>query len=207
MAGVEKIIQKMKNQPHGIRMAEADKVLTSYGYRLDRQRGSHRQYINGSGDVITIKDENPLKAVYIKDILQRIVNLNNIYVKEDSPYIYMNNKKYTVKDYMNMPYNYLVQQVNDESGKYFYGKILELDGCQSTGDTAEEVYRNLNEAMEGYIETKLENDIDIPLPVQTEDFSGKFVVRLPRTLHQRLAIEAEKEGVSLNQYALYKLTR
>ena len=78
---------------------------------------------------------------------------------------------------------------------------------QSTGDTAEEVYRNLNEAMEGYIETKLENDIDIPLPVQTEDFSGKFVVRLPRTLHQRLAIEAEKEGVSLNQYALYKLTR
>jgi len=119
----------------------------------------------------------------------------------------MNNKKYTVKDYMNMPYNYLVQQVNDESGKYFYGKILELDGCQSTGDTAEEVYKNLNEAMEGYIETKLQNDIDIPLPVQTEDFSGKFVVRLPRTLHQRLAIEAEKEGVSLNQYALYKLTR
>ena len=72
MAGVDKIMDKMKNQPNGIRMSEADKVLTVYGYRLDRQRGSHRQYINASGDVITIKDENPLKAVYVKDILSRI---------------------------------------------------------------------------------------------------------------------------------------
>lgn len=72
MASVEKIVLKMKNQPNGIRMAEADKVLTTFGYRLDRQKGSHRQYINKAGDVITVKDENPLKAVYIKDILVRI---------------------------------------------------------------------------------------------------------------------------------------
>lgn len=69
---VEKIIEKMKQQPNGIRMSEADKVLTSHGYRLDRQKGSHCQYINGGGDVITIKSENPLKAVYVKDILSRI---------------------------------------------------------------------------------------------------------------------------------------
>lgn len=119
----------------------------------------------------------------------------------------MENKKYTVQDYMNMPYTYIVQPVNDESGNYFYGRILELDGCQSSADTAEEVYKNLREAMEGYIETKIVNNIAIPLPTSAEDFSGKFVVRLPKTLHQRLAIEAEKEGVSLNQYALYKLTR
>lgn len=62
----------MNRQPNGIRMSEADKVLTASGYRLDRQKGSHRQYINANGDVITIKDENPLKAVYVKDILSRI---------------------------------------------------------------------------------------------------------------------------------------
>jgi predicted RNA binding protein YcfA (HicA-like mRNA interferase family) len=72
MASVDKIIEKMKNQPNGIRMSEADKVLVSGGYRLDRQNGSHRQYINASGDVITVKDETPLKAVYVKDILSRI---------------------------------------------------------------------------------------------------------------------------------------
>ena len=69
---MEKIINKMKRQPNGIRMSEADKVLVAHGYRLDRQKGSHRQYINRKGNVITIKDENPLKAVYVKDILNRI---------------------------------------------------------------------------------------------------------------------------------------
>jgi len=37
-----------------------------------RNGTSHRQFINAKGDVITIKEENPLKAVYVKDVLRRI---------------------------------------------------------------------------------------------------------------------------------------
>ncbi|MCM1245912.1 MAG: toxin-antitoxin system HicB family antitoxin [Roseburia sp.] len=110
-----------------------------------------------------------------------------------------------LKEYMELPYTKLVQEVNDKSGHYFYGKVLELDGCQSTGETLEELFKNLNEAMEGYLEVKLENNLPMPVPDSAENYSGKFVVRLPKSLHQRLAIEAEKEGVSLNQLALYKL--
>lgn len=112
-----------------------------------------------------------------------------------------------VKDYMELPYNYIVQHIKDESGEYFYAKVLELDGCQSTGDTFEEAYENLKEAMEGWIETKLEGGFDVPLPVGYDDFSGKFIVRIPKSLHYKLSVEAEQEGVSLNQYALYKLSR
>jgi predicted RNA binding protein YcfA (HicA-like mRNA interferase family) len=72
MANENKIIKKMKNQPHGIRMDEADKVLTANGYRLDRQNGSHRQYVNENGDVITIKVSSPLKKSYVIAILGRI---------------------------------------------------------------------------------------------------------------------------------------
>lgn len=46
MPSVEKIIEKMQCQPHGIRMEEADKVLRAYGYECARQKGSHRQYLN-----------------------------------------------------------------------------------------------------------------------------------------------------------------
>ena len=53
-------------------MAEADKVLTANGYKFARQKGSHCHYIDQSGEVITIKKEHPLKAVYVKDILSRI---------------------------------------------------------------------------------------------------------------------------------------
>lgn len=111
-----------------------------------------------------------------------------------------------VKDYMKLPYNYIIQHVEDESGKYYYAKVLELDGCQSTGETFEEAYNNLKEAMEGWIETKIENGFEIPMPVGYEDFSGKFIVRIPKSLHYKLTIEAKREGISLNQYALYKLS-
>jgi len=112
-----------------------------------------------------------------------------------------------VKDYIKLPYTRIIQEINDESGHYFYGRIMELDGCQSTGDTLDELYNNLNEALEGYIETKLENNLEIPRPTNQEDYSGKFIVRIPKSLHMRLELEAEREGVSLDQYALYKLTR
>lgn len=111
-----------------------------------------------------------------------------------------------VETYLNLPYNYIVQPIHDESGSYFYARILEFDGCQSTGETIDEAYENLKDAMRGWIETKLENGFTIPLPVGYDNFSGKFIVRIPKSLHYKLSIEAEQEGVSLNQYALYKLS-
>ena len=69
---VEKIIEKMKRQPNGIRAEEADKVLRAYGYEGVRQKGSHKQYLNKkTGDLTTIKQESPLKKAYIVDILNR----------------------------------------------------------------------------------------------------------------------------------------
>ncbi len=39
------------------------------------------------------------------------------------------------------------------------------------------------------------------------DYSGKFTVRLPRSLHQALVDRAEKEGVSLNLFVTNALSR
>jgi len=72
MSHIEKLVEKMQRQPNGITIYEADKVLLAYGYRCARQKGSHCHYINKKGDVITIKRDNPLKAVYVKDILSWI---------------------------------------------------------------------------------------------------------------------------------------
>jgi predicted RNA binding protein YcfA (HicA-like mRNA interferase family) len=69
---IEKLMEKMRDQPAGIRPAEAERVLVANGYRYIRQKGSHRHYRNDAGDVITIKVETPLRAVYVKDILKRI---------------------------------------------------------------------------------------------------------------------------------------
>jgi len=44
-----------------------------------------------------------------------------------------------------------------------------------------------------------------PVGPQRREYSGKFNVRVPKSLHARLASEAEAEGVSLNQLVVAKL--
>ncbi|MFS0862019.1 type II toxin-antitoxin system HicA family toxin [Fredinandcohnia sp. 179-A 10B2 NHS] len=72
MASVEKIIEKMKTQPRGIRYPDAAKVLNHFGYILVRKKGSHRHFRNDAGDIVVLKEESPLKISYTEDILRRI---------------------------------------------------------------------------------------------------------------------------------------
>ena len=46
----------------------------------------------------------------------------------------------------------------------------------------------------------------IPKSIDERQYSGRISLRVPKTLHAILAMEAEKEGVSLNQYVLYRLS-
>jgi len=73
MASIAKLVVKMKRQPNGIKIDEADRVLQHYGYKLDRQKGSHRQYLNSTGDVITVVDRKPtIKSFYVGEIMSRL---------------------------------------------------------------------------------------------------------------------------------------
>ena len=69
-----------------------------------------------------------------------------------------------IKEYMELPYSIVVRRIKDESGIYYFATVLELDGCMSDGETFEEAYTNIQEAMEGWIETKLENGFSVPIP-------------------------------------------
>jgi predicted HicB family RNase H-like nuclease len=48
---------------------------------------------------------------------------------------------------------------------------------------------------------------DIPLPLSTRHYSGKFMVRVPPEVHRQLAIQAAESGVSLNRVASAKLAQ
>lgn len=39
------------------------------------------------------------------------------------------------------------------------------------------------------------------------EYSGRLMLRIPKELHRSLAESAKENGVSLNQYAMYKLAR
>lgn len=43
------------------------------------------------------------------------------------------------------------------------------------------------------------------VPKPSHKYSGKMSLRMPASLHQKIAEEAEREGVSINQWVLYKI--
>lgn len=57
-----------------------------------------------------------------------------------------------------------------------------------------------------WIEAAFDMGLDIPMPSYPPEYSGKFNVRLPRSLHCRLAESAKEEGVSLNQHVVSLLS-
>jgi predicted HicB family RNase H-like nuclease len=64
----------------------------------------------------------------------------------------------------------------------------------------------IEEARKLWMESMYEDGNEIPLPSNQVEYSGKFNVRVPATLHRKLARLAVKEGVSLNQYVVYALS-
>ena len=73
MASINKVIDKMKRQPNGISMDEADKVLNHYGYKFIKQRGSHMQYRNSKGDKMSIPRRTPtILSCYVNEIIGKL---------------------------------------------------------------------------------------------------------------------------------------
>ena len=76
----------------------------------------------------------------------------------------------------------------------------DLPGCMTQADTMEELAYMAEDARRGWLEVEYELGEPIPLPSYPPEHSGKFNVRLPRSLHGELVRAAEREGVSLNHY-------
>jgi len=99
-----------------------------------------------------------------------------------------------------------VKRVDLSTESYYWAWIEELEGCHTDGITAVEAITELEELKRDFLEVMLENGTIIPEP--DEDLpSGKFALRMPRTLHRDLLKESRREGISLNQLIVYKISR
>lgn len=115
--------------------------------------------------------------------------------------------KMTMKDlayYLALPYT--IELIREEDATWF-ARVVELPGCLSAGDSAEDAAGMIQDAMAGWIELAIADGRIIPEPKPREEYSGKFVVRVPRSLHRDLVEAAAKEQVSLNQFIATELAR
>jgi antitoxin HicB len=112
-----------------------------------------------------------------------------------------------VEYYLKLPYT--IEIIHDEGEEYsgWFAKVVELPGCMTQADTLDELEEMIQDAMRAWIETALEDGYPIPEPRTEESYSGKFVVRVPKSLHRDLVDAAEREGVSLNTFVNTALSR
>jgi antitoxin HicB len=106
-------------------------------------------------------------------------------------------KRKDLNYYLSLPYTI---QITREDESTWFARVVELPGCMTEGDTPEEAAAMIQDALAAWLEVALEDGRLIPEPQTTESYSGRFVVRVPRTLHQQLVEAAEQEGVSPNQF-------
>jgi antitoxin HicB len=109
-------------------------------------------------------------------------------------------EKKDISYYLALPYS-IHMQAEAEGG--FFARVEELKGCMTQGESMEEVAGKIRDAMDAWLTTALDRGIAIPEP---ETHSGKFVLRVPKSLHRKLTENAKRENLSLNQFLIYLLT-
>ena len=106
---------------------------------------------------------------------------------------------------MALPYRMELIPDPEEGG--FAVSFPDLKGCLSCGDTVESAIQNAMDAKKEWLTAALEENMEIPLPENDEDYSGQFKLRIPKSLHRQLALQSRREGVSMNQYCVYLLSQ
>lgn len=103
-------------------------------------------------------------------------------------------------------YPFIIRHLSNEEGGGYLIEFPDLPGCMSDGETIDEAIDNGQDAIQVWIKAAKEMNRPIPNPGELESQSGKWVQRVPKSIHLRLVNRAKEEGVSLNTLVIMMLS-
>lgn len=103
----------------------------------------------------------------------------------------------TLVDYLGLGYVYEVVPA-EEGGSVV--RYPDLPGCFAQVEEDEDIRQVARDVLTEWLTLALEDSDDIPVPRAAREYSGRFVLRVPRSMHASLAMAADREGVSTNAY-------
>ena len=102
-------------------------------------------------------------------------------------------------------YTYRVTWSEDD--KEYVGLCAEFPSLSWLAQTPESALKGIRKLVADVIKDMHENGENVPEPIASRHFSGKFMVRIPPEVHRNLSIKAAESGVSLNRLASSKLSQ
>ncbi len=94
-----------------------------------------------------------------------------------------------------------------EEDEEYVGLCSEFPSLSWLSDSAEDALRGIRQTVTDVVADMAAEGEEIPEPISTRKFSGKFLLRIPPDLHRRLTLEAAEAGISLNRLASAKLAQ
>lgn len=110
-----------------------------------------------------------------------------------------------MKEYLSMPYR--MEIVKDCDAGSYVVSFPDLPGCITSGETIESAVANADDAKREWISAALKDGVPVREPNDLGKYSGQFKLRIPKSLHRSLTEHARFEGISLNQYCVYLLSK
>ena len=95
-------------------------------------------------------------------------------------------------------YPFEIRPLAEEDGGGFLISFPDFSDCVSDGETPLEAYQNGLDALQETVAALESMNLPVPEPSSGGSYSGRFVQRIPKSLHARLAARAKQEGVSMN---------
>lgn len=95
-------------------------------------------------------------------------------------------------------YPFEIRPLSDEEGGGFLISFTDFSECISGGETIEEAIQNGLDALQETIAALTSMNLPVPEPGSGGNYSGKFIQRVPKSIHARLVVRAKQEGVSMN---------
>jgi predicted HicB family RNase H-like nuclease len=102
-------------------------------------------------------------------------------------------------------YTYRVTWSDDDNE--YVGLCAEFPSLSWLSSTPEAALKGIRKVVEDVVEDMRESGEEVPEPIASRRYSGKFMVRVPPEVHRNLAIKAAEAGVSLNRLASSKLSQ
>ncbi len=92
-----------------------------------------------------------------------------------------------------------------EEDKEFVGLCSEFPSLSWLSKSQSAALAGIRRVVKDVLRDLKKSKATIPAPLSLQDFSGKFVVRVPPEIHRKLTMEAAEAGVSLNRVVSQKL--
>src|SRR6266487_604045 len=102
-------------------------------------------------------------------------------------------------------YEYIVAWSQED--QVYVARVLELPSLAAHGKTPEVALKELRSVVSSVVEDLVDSGEPVPEPLGEQEYSGKLNLRMPQFLHRNLAIEAARQGISLNQLINLKLAK